>query len=148
MYPKNHAHGSRIAVFCRGSVTNDFTNILLGSISRTIFSFVMQIRWHFLSALIPSCIKGIAMKCCTCHDSCTFVACATFCSDMIPYNWVTLKQLFHRIWIMIEKSFVKWAQVYSNGTRAIIRLSMCHWRNTERYRFINHMDLQEIITWI
>ena len=29
-----------------------------------------------------------------------------FLSDMVPYNKVTLKRIFHRIWITIEKSFV------------------------------------------
>ena len=32
------------------------------------------------------------------------------CSDMLPYNGVMLKPMFHQIWIMMEKSFVKWAR--------------------------------------
>ena len=55
----------------------------------------------------PSCSVGIAMKFCTWHDSCAVMACAKFSSDMMPYNGVTLKPIFHQIWIMMEKSFVK-----------------------------------------
>ena len=32
-----------------------------------------------------------------------------FCKDMIPYNGVTLKPIFHRVWIVLEESSVKWA---------------------------------------
>ena len=39
------------------------------------------------------------------------MACAKFCSDIIPYNGVTLKPIFHRIWIMMEKLFMKWPLV-------------------------------------
>ena len=44
----------------------------------------------------------VAIKFCTWHDSCAVVACAK-CSDMIPYNGVTLKQICHRIWIRMDK---------------------------------------------
>ena len=37
----------------------------------------------------------IVAKYCTWHDSCAVVACAKHCSDMIPYNGVTLKPIFH-----------------------------------------------------
>ena len=56
----------------------------------------------------PSCNEVIAMKFCTGHDSCAVVGCAKFCSDMMSYNGVTLKPIFHPIWITMEKSFVKW----------------------------------------
>ena len=55
----------------------------------------------------PGWDKAIALKFCTWHDSCTVVACAKFCSNIAPYNGVTLKSIFHRIWIT-WKSFVKW----------------------------------------
>ena len=45
----------------------------------------------------------------TLHDRCTVVARAKFHSDIIAYNGITLKPIFHRILIMIGKSFVKWA---------------------------------------
>ena len=54
----------------------------------------------------PSCSAVIAMKFCTCHDSCVVVACAKCCCSMIPYNGVTLKPIFHLIWITMEKSYV------------------------------------------
>ena len=52
----------------------------------------------------PSCSEMIAMEFCTWQDSCAVMACAKFCSDVIPYNRVTLKQIFYRIWITIWKN--------------------------------------------
>ena len=43
------------------------------------------------------------MKLCTWHDSFADVACAKFCSDMIPCHGVTLKPNFHRTWITMGK---------------------------------------------
>ena len=57
----------------------------------------------------PSCVEVIATKFCTWHDSWAVVPCAKFNSDILPYNEVTVKIIFHQIWIMMEKSFVKWA---------------------------------------
>ena len=64
----------------------------------------------------PNCSEVIAMKFCTWHDSCVVMTCAKFCRDMILYNGVTMKRIFHWIWIMMEKSFMKWAP----GTIGII----------------------------
>ena len=50
----------------------------------------------------------INMKFCIWHNSSAVVAYAKFCSDMLLYKGVTLKPLFHRIWIMMEQSFMKW----------------------------------------
>ena len=58
---------------------------------------------------IPGCSEVISMKFYTWHDSCAVVACADFYSDMTPYNGVTLKLFCHRIWITMEKFFMKWA---------------------------------------
>ena len=52
--------------------------------------------------------KLIATKFCTWHDSRAVMACAKFCSEMIPYNRVTLNPIFHRICIVKQKSYVKW----------------------------------------
>ena len=69
-------------------------------------SYLMKIS--FCSHL--NCLKVIAIKFCTWHDSCVVMACAKFCSNMITYEWVTLKPVFRRIWHMIEISWVKWAR--------------------------------------
>ena len=55
----------------------------------------------------PSCGEAIAIKCCTWHDSCAVVACAKLYSNTIPYNGVTLKPNCRRIWISVEKSFLR-----------------------------------------
>ena len=52
--------------------------------------------------------KVIATKFGTWHDSWAVVACAKFCSDMITGNWIRAKWNVHRIWIVMEKSLVKW----------------------------------------
>ena len=58
------------------------------------------------------CSEVIVMKFCTWYDSCAVMACAKFCSNMIPYCGVTLKPIFPQIWIAMEKSFVKWTHVF------------------------------------
>ena len=74
------------------------------------FFIVIQIPWiSFCSD--PYCNDVIALKLCTCHDSCAVVACAKFCSDVTPpFNGVTGKLIFQRIWIRMEKLLVKWAR--------------------------------------
>ena len=63
-------------------------------------------RAHFTNAFlhrnsipmqVPFCFhlsysKVIASEFCTWHDNCVFVACARFCSDMVPCNGVTPDQ--------------------------------------------------------
>ena len=56
----------------------------------------------------PSTNKVIATKFGTWHDSWAFVACAKFCCDMINCNWIRTAWIFDRIWIVMEKSLVKW----------------------------------------
>ena len=43
------------------------------------------------SCFHPSCKQVLIMKFCAWHGSCTVVACAKFCSEMIPYYGVTSK---------------------------------------------------------
>ena len=56
----------------------------------------------------PSTNKVIATEFGTWYDSWAVVACAKFWCDMINCNWIRAKWIFHRIWIVIEKSLVKW----------------------------------------
>ena len=46
------------------------------------------------------------------------MACAKFCSDMIPYNGVTLKQICHRIWIRMDKILHEMAPWAENNHRS------------------------------
>ena len=79
-----------------------------GPISLTIFhhnSNVMKIS--FFSH--PNTNKVIATIFGTWHDSWAVVACAKFCCDVIISNWIDrAKWNFHHIWIVMEKSLVKW----------------------------------------
>ena len=65
----------------------------------------------------PSCRKVIIMKFCTWHNSCAVMACAKICSDMTPYDEVTLKKkaTVHWIWITMEKAFVNRLPFYKPG---------------------------------
>ena len=81
---------------------------MLGPILQTLFhhnsnSMVISFRSH------PSCNDVNPMKFCTWRSSCAVGACVKYHSDMIPYNGVTLKPIFHGMWITMEKSIVKWA---------------------------------------
>ena len=51
----------------------------------------------------------IASNFCTCHNSTAVVACAKFCSNHFIKNWMRAKQNFHRIWIMMELSWLVWS---------------------------------------
>ena len=50
----------------------------------------------------------ITVELCTWHDSSAFVACEQFCCDMATYNRVTLKLIFHWIWITMAKNRSSW----------------------------------------
>ena len=68
----------------------------------------------------PNTNKVIATIFGTWHDSWAVVACAKFCRDMISSNWIKAKWNFHRIWIVMEKSLVKWVpglRQAARGTR-------------------------------
>ena len=54
---------------------------------------IIQIRWKFQCSH-PSCNEVITMKSCTWHDSTAVATCAKLCSNMIPYNGVTLKPIW------------------------------------------------------
>ena len=59
-----------------------------------------------------------------------FVACAKFCSEMMAFNGVTPKPIWHRIWVTMEKSFVKWAPDRHCSQRrpsCLARSKVAHW---------------------
>ena len=68
---------------------------------------------------MENCFQGnsilryyIATKFCTCHDSTAVVPCAKFHGDHCTTTWMRAEWNFHRIWITMEKPFVKWAPGY------------------------------------
>ena len=65
--------------------------------------------WQTQVVVMTTCAATSSDKVGTWHDSCVFVAYVEFCNGMISYRGITLDQFFHRIWITMEKSFVKWA---------------------------------------
>ena len=62
-----------------------------------------------ITSLCCNSIAGhqIATNFCTCHDSTAVVPCTKFCSDYGIRVEVRVKRNFHRIWITMEKPFVK-----------------------------------------
>ena len=77
-----------------------------GLISRTIFRNSNSI---LLSSMLSCSDRYESFA----HGT-TAVACRKFCSDIKPYNGVTVKPTFHRILITMEKSFVRCS--WSNAT--------------------------------
>ena len=68
--------------------------------------FPSQIRWKFLSSSFLDSNNIIATKFSIWYDSCTVVACANICCDMMPSNGITARRSFTWIWIASEKSLV------------------------------------------
>ena len=99
---------------------------LQGPISRWFFhrnSNLMEIPFYSHS----NCSQVIAMKFCVWHDSCTVMKCAKFDSDMIPDNGLALKPIFYKIWITMEKLFMKWST----------DLLVCRWRDHSVSTYLN-----------
>ena len=84
-----------------------------GALSGKIFPerfFHRNSNWMDISFCShPSCSEVIAMEFSTWHDSSAVMPCAKFCSNILPFNGVIQKLIFHRILITTEKSLVKWA---------------------------------------
>ena len=80
-------------------------------LSNKCFLSVIWSKFHFapIQILIKWSLQYLAHGT-TARLSC--VACAKFCCDMVISYWIRAKWNFHRIWIVMEKSLVKWAKVY------------------------------------
>ena len=66
------------------------------------FSIIISIRWKIHSAFIHVAVQWSLWNLAR-ANSCAVVECANIYS-----NGVTQKSIFHRIWITMKKSFVKW----------------------------------------
>ena len=77
-----------------------------------------------------SCSQVMARNFCTWHDSYAVVACAKFCSDMIPYNGVTLKPIFH--WIWIRSKICSWNRPQCSDDETWLKLT-CNSRPNLKY---------------
>ena len=53
--------------------------------------------------------QQVATNFCTCHDSTAVMACAKICSNHFIRNYISTKWKFHQIWIVAEKSRLKWS---------------------------------------
>ena len=74
---------------------------VLGPILVKIIPSIFKFDKNFVLSY-PNSIKVIAANFCTCHASCTGVACAKGCSDRMTKPGITAKRIFHRIWIMMK----------------------------------------------
>ena len=79
-------------------------NTWLGAIFTKHFVVVIQIwgKVYFASIQNPTVITT---KCCTCHDSCTVVASAEICRNMVNKNGSTMN--FLKKWFLHEKVLMK-----------------------------------------
>ena len=77
-----------------------YCDIDLGPISKFIHVNANSMEISFCSRRIF--MKVFTMKFRTWHDSCTVVACVKFCRDMVPSDGVTVRSIFHWIWITME----------------------------------------------
>ena len=59
----------------------------------------------------------ITTKFCTWHDSCTAMACAKICCDLMANDWITVRWSFHLIWIPNKKH--KWNRPLDNLTKTV-----------------------------
>ena len=110
-----------------------------GTTARTIFYCNSNfIEISFCSN--PSCTEIITIKFCTWHDSCAVMPCAQFCSDIMSYNGVTLKPIFHWIWIEMEKLFVQWALAH-NPTAHTSLSYVCLTITNERITAVNQLSI-------
>ena len=78
----------------------------LGPISRMLFPSYIKSdgKWE----LCNSIVRYNHAKKFTCHDSTAIEPCAHFRRDHVTWIRMRAEWNYHRIWIMIEKSFVKW----------------------------------------
>ena len=76
------------------------------------YSNSIEIRFY------GNCIVGfhISPNFCTCHDSIAVVPCAQFRSDHLTTTQMGSEWNFHRIWITMENSFMKWAPGHTFST--------------------------------
>ena len=82
----------------------------------------------------PNTNEVIATRFGTWHDSWAVVACAKFCCDLIISNWIRSKWNFRWIWIVMEKSLVKWVPGI-NITRYLSRISKWHSKRYSKSTF-------------
>ena len=94
---------------------NDYIELVYvvkqGAISRTIYPSYLKFDGK---SVYCNSVVGYhnATKRCTCHNSTAIVPCARFHSDHLSKNLMRVEWNFHRIWITMEKSFVKWTPVH------------------------------------
>ena len=79
------------------------------------FSILIQIRWKIHSAPIQVVIKWLLRN--FAHGTAAVLSWHAQNFVAISHNGVMLKPNFHRIWITIEKSFVKWALDFMEAIR-------------------------------
>ena len=68
-------------------------------------------------------------KMCTCHDNTAIVSCAKLHSDHFVTPWMSTEWNLLRIWITMEKSFVKWAR----GPIMAYHDDVIKWKHFPRY---------------
>ena len=79
-------------------------------ISRTNFPLLFKFDSKFI-LLPPELHSSDRYTIFTMHDTCDVVPSVQFCGNMIPYNGVALKPIFHRSWIInfnLRRGWTEW----------------------------------------
>ena len=87
----------------RGAVLTQSAKVCTHRVRRPPF-------WLIVTALDRNRYLPVIMKFCSWYGSCAVMACAKFCSNLMPYNAVTWKPIFSRIWITMKKKSWNGAQ--------------------------------------
>ena len=71
-------------------------------------SIIIKIWWKFCFTIIQI-LEVISLSICTCYNIIAVMAYAKVFNDLFFRGWIGPKLLFHRIWILMEKSTAKYA---------------------------------------
>ena len=108
------------------------------------FSITIQMWWKFHFAPIQILIKWSLQY--LAHGTTAGLSwhVPNFFCDMVISNWIRAKWNFHRIWIVMEKSLVKWAPVQNVGCHSHAIMDYIH--STNKWHMRTFMNAcQEII---
>ena len=113
---------------------------------RQQFSITIPMLWKFHFALIQILIE-LSLQNFTCGTTAVLSRHVKNCA-MASSNWFTAKWHIHRIWIVMEKSWMKWVQTITNNWWRTLETSGCPimgWIVEESFGYTN---IPHTLTWI
>ena len=77
-------------------------------------STIIQTGRKFLHTFIQILMNWLLPNFCAWHDSTAVVPYSKICSDIIGMNGIIVKQVFHRLWVMIERCWWSGTQLLTS----------------------------------